>query len=126
MAERRLTPKGQELVNAGRQLAPWSPRGQDSPFNFEGDFNHEGVDLSAGEVLSIMADQVFDDAKRWAAKWNEDHPEDLLFLAGTEFQGPSPGRWWEDKSERRGPLGDSRGRYHKFGGIGTALILTLK
>lgn len=126
MGQQRLTPKEQELVNSGRQLTPWNAPGQAGPFNFEGDFYHEGVDLSAGEVLNIMADQVFEDAKRWAATWNEQHPEDLLFLAGIDFQGPSGGRWWEDKGERRGPLGDSRGRYHKFGGIGTAYILTLK
>jgi hypothetical protein len=124
MAERRLTPKGQELVSAGRQLKPWSAPGQASPYGFEGDFNHEGVDLSAGEVLSIMADQVFEDAKRWAATWNEQHPEDLFFFAGIEFQGPITGRWWEDKGERKGPLGESRGRYPKFGGIGHAILLT--
>ncbi len=50
----------------------------------------------------------------------------MFFFAGIDFEGPAPGRWWEDKGERRGLLGDSHGRYHKFGGICTAHTLTLK
>lgn len=125
MGQQRLTSKGQELVNKGRELVPWNA-GESSPYNFEGDFNHEGVDLTAGEVLSIQADQVFEDAKNWAARWNEDHPEDLFFFAGIDYLGPKEGHWWEKKGEKIGPFGESRGRYHKFGGIGIAHILTLK
>lgn len=125
MTERRLTPKGQELVNAGQELVTWSAPSQGVPFNFEGDFYHSGVDLTANEVLSIMANQVFDDAKAWAAAWNEQHPGDLFFFAGIDFQGPSQG-WWEDKGVRKGPFGDVKGRYHKFGGKGTAYILTVR
>jgi hypothetical protein len=123
MAQRRLTPKGQEMVNAGRSLKEWSAPGQAAAYHFQGDFHHKGVDLTAGEVLSIMADQVFEDAKQWAANWNQNNPDELFFFAGVDFQGPVTG-WWEDKGKEKDPPFGSGKRYHKFGGLGTATILT--
>lgn len=59
MAQRLLTPKGQELVNSTRRLKHWSAPGSGgTPYKFVGDFYHKGVDLEANEVLNIMARQV--------------------------------------------------------------------
>lgn len=59
MAQRLLTPKGQELVNSNRPLKHWSAPGTGgTPYKFVGDFYHNGVDLEANEVLNIMAQQV--------------------------------------------------------------------
>lgn len=126
MTQRRLTKKAQELVQSGKELVPWVRSDSGSIYVFVGDFYNKGVDLTAANVLSIQADHVFADAKKWAGEWNEEHPEDLLFFAGIDYLGPVDGKWWEKKGEKFDDFGISRGRYHKFGGLGEAHILTLK
>ena len=104
--------------NPGRHLVHWED------FVFKGDFYHKGVDLSAAEVQSIMAQQVFGDAEQWARNWNSDPDNDMFRFAGIEFIGPVDGEWWEDKGKNPNPPRGNGQRYHKFGGNGSAHILT--
>ena len=110
--------------NSKRKLKHFRLEGDDEDIIFIGDFYHKGVDLTAGEVHQIMAEQVFGDAQAWAARQNED-PDGVTFkFAGIEWIGPVDGQWWEDKGKNPSPPRGDGKRYHKFGGNGKAYIWT--
>ena len=124
MAKTRLTDAGKKWEQQEGKFVPWKFPDSDEAYVFEGDFYHHGVDLTADEVLNIMADQVFDDARRWAAALHEDPSSPDLKFAGIDFIGPVDGKWWEDKGTKPGTPFEGSKRYHKFGGAGAAHILT--
>jgi hypothetical protein len=121
----KLTPQAAEWTkkNPDKKLAKFTFPGQKEPFIFEGDYYHEGVDLTAMAVTEIQRDHVFAKAEAWVAESNKNPDHPFVRIAGIEYIGPKEGRAWEDKGEKRDALGISRGRYHKFGGIGRAYIL---
>lgn len=126
-AQTKLTPKAQEWLqaNPGKQLAKVELPGQSGPYVYEGGFGHDGVDLEANEVLDIQASQVLEAAKAWVKQYNEDpNNTTSIKLAGIEYLGPTPGKWWEKKGKKPGAPGEAGRRYHKFGGQGRANLLT--
>jgi hypothetical protein len=117
----KLTPQAQAWLKADRdrKLIQWTVPGQKKSYVFEGDFYHKGVDLTAAEVLNIQADHVYGDALQWSQEWNGNPENPYVRFAGIKYIGPVEGKWWEDKGKKS----DGR-RYHKFGGVGQAYILT--
>ena len=121
----RLTPQAEEWQkkNPNKKLVKFTLPDQKEPYVYEGDYYHRGVDLKAEQVTVIQRDHVFEKAQTWVAEWNRNPDNPFIRIAGIEYLGPKAGKSWEDKGEKKDSLGISRGRYHKFGGIGRANIL---
>lgn len=94
------------------------------PYIFEAPYGHKGVNLNSDEIANIVAGQMREHAAKWVADYNKDPNNfDLIKFGGVGYIGPKEGTHQESQGEDKGPLGDSRGRWHRMGGTGKAYIL---
>lgn len=119
-AKLKLTDQTLEWVKQDKEnrlLAVW--KDNDKHYVFEGDYYQEGAHYTGPEAQQIKTNQVFEKAKEWVRKHNEDpnNFDKMIKFGGIGYIGEAAGSW-DDPHKH-----DNNVNHHKFGGVGRAYIL---